>query len=128
MMRKLLHMLKSPLRGSRGKRGESLTEVLVAVAVGGLALLMLAMAISVSSHVATGNRNAMGAYYEVNNAIATGAAGTSLGTGTVSLSEPGGSSGLALVRNGESLQAQYRSYPEGSSSAIIVYESKEGGA
>ena len=128
MMRKLAHIAKSALRGRRGQRGESLTEVLVAIAVGALALLMLAMAISTATHIAVNNREAMGTYYGESNAIAASESGTSLGTGTVSLSAEGESSKLALVSSGEAIRAQYSEYAGDGAPAVIVYESYEGGA
>ena len=120
MLRKLAHNVRSLLGGNRGNRGESLAEVLVSMAIGALALLMLAMAISVATHIASTSRTTMDDYYKASSAIATGTSGTSLGTGTISLADS--ASGLALVSSGESLRVQYHKYAEGNSSSVIVFE------
>ena len=59
----------SASHGGRSTRGETLTEVLVATAIGGLALLMLAVAISASTNMAVKSRANMGEYYAANNVI-----------------------------------------------------------
>ena len=59
-MRKLL--LKK-IAGRSSQRGESLVEVLVAMTVAGLAMIMLAMAIAVSSGIVHKSAEAEEAYY-----------------------------------------------------------------
>lgn len=120
MLRKLAHTVKSLTCGRRGTRGESLSEVLVAIAIGALALLMLAMAISVSARVASSSRDNMNDYYAASNDIAMSASGVSLGSGTVSLAK--GASKMALVSNSESMRVKYREYAEGELSDIVIFE------
>ena len=54
----------------RSKRGESLTEVLAAVVVGGLSILLMAMAISTASNMVRQSNDSMRTYYAANNDLA----------------------------------------------------------
>ena len=122
--------MKPLLGGARGKRGESLTEVLVAVTIGGLALIILAMAISTASHMATQSRNAMNDYYAANNEAITSDA-ASVGTGTVTLTQESGGSGSALVplvSSGESLDVTYHENAEAGAAGVILYDSSGSGS
>lgn len=120
MREKLAHTLKALLAGKRGKRGESLVEVLTAIVIGGLALIMMGMAISVASHMAIDSRDAMGRYYQANNEAVAGEAST-LGTGTVTLTKKGDAASLALVSSGETMTVNYYANDKLGSSAIILY-------
>lgn len=60
------------MRKLRSTRGETIAEVLVSTLIGALAVLMLAMAISVSSKMVVNNRESMDEYYSNSNAIAEG--------------------------------------------------------
>ncbi|MBQ9041557.1 MAG: hypothetical protein IJ111_01950 [Eggerthellaceae bacterium] len=112
----------------RSQRGESITEVLVATAIGGLALLMLAMAISVAVHMATTSRSSLDEYYTANNAIAEAKA-TSLGIGEVALAPP---SGDEISLAGDDLQVRYYRFDSDKAGldSVIAYEedSEAGGA
>ena len=116
-------------RGTRSTRGESLTEVLVAVAIGGLALIMLAMAISTASSMAAQSRAFMNDYYEANNAANANDA-TSIGTGPVTLTSTGEGSAVSvpLVNTGESLRVTYSENAEAGASGVVIYDSVGGGA
>lgn len=122
MWGKLSHTVKELLAGKRGSRGESLVEVLMAIVIGGLALVVLAMAISTASRMAIDSRTTMNDYYRANNtAIANG---SGLGSGEVTLKVKGDSdsSPIALVSDSE-LNVSYYANNELGSSAIILYES-----
>jgi len=121
MLKKLARNIAALLggsRGSRGSRGESLTEVLVSVLVGGLALLMLAMAITTSSHVAVNSRQHMGEYYTANNNAITAASSAVVGSGTAALKESGVS--VPLV-SGDSVAVQYQQNEQLESTEVISY-------
>lgn len=107
--------------GKRGTRGESLTEVLVAVTIGGLALIILAMAISVSSHMAMDSRSAMDRYYTANNAAVAGSS-ESLGTGTVSLTPEGGAGSVAIVSGSQPANVTYYGNDAVGASGIVMYD------
>ena len=130
MVKVLEYIAKSPLakvRGKRGKRGESLTEVLVAVTIGGLALIMLAMAISTASHMAMQSRAFMNDYYEANNAAVASDA-ESIGAGTVALASSSGSESgsVALVSSGEELNVSYYENSEAGASGVVLYGASDG--
>ena len=55
----------------RNTHGETITEVLVAMVIVGLALLMLAVVIASSSSIVKKDREYMEDYYETGNALAT---------------------------------------------------------
>jgi len=55
----------------RNSHGETITEVLVAMVIVGLALLMLAVVIASSSSIVKKDREYMEDYYETGNALAT---------------------------------------------------------
>ena len=55
----------------RNTHGETITEVLVAMVIVGLALLMLAVVIATSSNIVKKDREYMEDYYETGNRLAT---------------------------------------------------------
>lgn len=120
MVKQLAHTIKALICGKRGVRGESLVEVLTSIVIGGLALLMLGMAISTASHMAMDSRNAMSNYYQAGNAIASGSA-TELGDGAVSLAQGEGKS-LKLVSSDESIQATYYRGGALGSDTVVFYK------
>ena len=120
MVKQLAHTIKALICGKRGVRGESLVEVLTSIVIGGLALLMLGMAISTASHMAMDSRNAMNNYYQAGNAIASGSA-TELGDGAVSLAQ-GEDKSLKLVSSDESIQATYYRGGALGSDTVVFYE------
>ena len=65
------------VRKLRSVRGETIAEVLVSTLIGALAVLMLAMAISVASKIVIDNRESMDQYYTESNVRAEGASGIS---------------------------------------------------
>ena len=83
MMSQLKSIISAKLRGNRG---ESITEVLVAIVVSGLAILMLATVIAAAMNVNKTSQRAMNDYYEANNSVVSGGVAT---TGTVSLTAGG---------------------------------------
>ena len=59
------------LRRIKGdQRGETITEVLVAMVIAGLALLMLATTIATSSNIVRNSRESMESYYSMGNQLA----------------------------------------------------------
>lgn len=119
MLGKLTHTVKTLMCGVRGRRGESLVEVMTAIVIGGLAILMMQMAIAASTNVAKESRDYMSAYYTAqSDAVLTS---TPADTGTVTLTED--ASGMSLISSGttESLGVTYYEAALGSSS-IILYE------
>lgn len=73
---------------ARSNRGETLTEVLVSIVIAGLAILMLAMAISAATSSNLHSQKAIDEYFQESNGIATSS--TNNGTGSVSLKTSGG--------------------------------------
>lgn len=63
----MLKAIRNKFIGKSGQAGESLVEVLCAMLVAGLALMMLAMAISVSSNLITQGEETAKNYYQSNN-------------------------------------------------------------
>ena len=70
-MRTFLNMLKAKFAGRSGQAGESITEVLVAMTVAGLALVMLAMAITSAFNIVSNSGTVATTYYAGNNALAS---------------------------------------------------------
>jgi len=82
-------------RSARSVRGESLTEVLVAILISCLAILMMATVIAASFNVNETSRKAMDKYYKDNNRIAnqiSGDSDTASGKGTVTMTSSDGTS------------------------------------
>ena len=52
------------------QRGETITEVLVAMVIAGLALLMLATAIAAATNIISNSRQSMETYYKASNGLA----------------------------------------------------------
>ena len=80
MLTRLTNTIKALLGGSRGKRGETLVEVLASIVIGGLALLMLAVAMSTAVNVTSSGQKNMADYDTGNNIVITQAAASSGGT------------------------------------------------
>ena len=76
MLRKAFEKIKKKLAGRRGNVGETLVEVLVAMTVAGLAMIMLAMAIAVSSRIVTQSAHAADTYYEESDNMAAPTSGS----------------------------------------------------
>lgn len=70
----------------RDEQGETITETLVSVLIGGLALLMLAVVLATANHIVMDSRHAMDDYYTATNGMAT-ASGNASGKVTVTLTE-----------------------------------------
>ena len=84
-MARMLERARALMSGTRGTRGETITEVLAAIVIGGLAILLLATAISSAVNMNIRSREAMDRYYVANNSIAEVAAASGA-TGTVTIS------------------------------------------
>ena len=98
----------------RGTQGETLTEVLVAILVSGLAILLLAMAIASAASTNMKSRSAFDAYYSNNNDIVA-FNGSSGGDATVKLS-------MAITESsGDSVPVKYKDVTEGSV-VVVAYE------
>ena len=80
----------------RNERGESITEVLVAIVISGLAILLLATAISAAVNTNNASRRAMNEYYAANNNVVQG--GTTK-SGTVSIALNGSTVSLGNTAN-----------------------------
>ena len=120
MIKKLQHIVKTMFLGKRATRGESLAEVLAAIVIGTFALLMLVMAISVSSRISIDSRNYMDSYYTKNSeAIAHS---SDVGGGVVEIADDGDSaSSVALVKNGERLEVEYYKNDSAGSSEVVLF-------
>ena len=79
--------LKKKLRGRTGKTGETLVETLVAMTVAGLSMIMLAMAISVSTGIIARGSETANNYYSDNSALANASFSS---TGTITVTRTGG--------------------------------------
>lgn len=113
--RDIAHRIKS------GK-GETLTEVLVSMVIGALAILMMTMAISTSSNMVADSRKTMDTYYAKDNAVsnseATGAGINELEGKTVTLKE-----GEMAVLSGK---VDYRIVKQFNDEEIVTYEKSQG--
>ena len=118
MMMRLRKTLNAIIGRCRSDRGESITEVLVSVAIGGLALLMLAMAIMAASNMAINNRDNMQTYYATNNDNIQKANENKLGTGTVSLESNDSPSSTISIASGD---APVTYYGDDSDTAWVLY-------
>lgn len=84
-----MKVLKSKFaRRLASARGESITEVLVAIVIGAMAILLMAMAISASSNMVSKGREAMDEYYAANEKLASGD-GAATFSGTVTIKDGG---------------------------------------
>lgn len=68
-------------------RGETITETLVSLLIGGLALLMLAVVISATVRMLSSSEDAMNDYYESSNALATSPSVDASGTAVLKLGD-----------------------------------------
>ena len=82
----------------RNDRGESITEVLVAIVISGLAILLLATAISAAVNTNNASRRAMNEYYAANNNVVQ-AQGSTTKDGTVSITLNGSAVSLGNTAN-----------------------------
>lgn len=92
-----MHLGHRIVRKLRSVRGETIVEALASTLIGALAVLMLAMAISVSSKMVANNRASMDEYYSDSNAYAAGASDITssdlkIKSGSVEVELVGGSS------------------------------------
>ena len=118
MMGKLIGAVRSKMRGTRG---ETLTEVLAAIVISGLALLVLATVIAAAADVNQRSRKAMDEYYAANNQVVEGTTGSA--EGTVRLSE------IKLNNTGDgSVDVVYRISTQEDGTVIVSYSEKESGA
>lgn len=124
MMKRFGHSIKALFAGSRGKRGESLTEVLAAITIGLFALLMLAMAISVSTRISTESRDYMNAYYTANKNAISNESTSKLGEGTITLSQSGSATPVTISGD-DAVDVEY--YGNGNVD-IILYDKAGGGS
>ena len=114
------------LRGARGQRGETLTEVLAAIVIGGLALLMLAMVIATSAHMTMQSRQSMDKYYEYGNQLAAyatqGEGGVAESSGTVSIVDAESKEPVALA-DSSSTNIGVKVYTSGTDDQpVVAYE------
>ena len=90
----------------RSERGETITETLVALLIGGLALLMLAVVIASVTRMSAESQQTMDGYYEDANTIAEVAQVTA--TGKIALQESGASVSISADEDAdEPLDANY---------------------
>lgn len=107
------------------QKGESITEVLVATAIGGLALLMLAMAVSVAVHMAASSRDSLTDYYDASNAIAEAGVEPD-GSGEVTLVLAADDDEVSLA--GDDLRVRYYRFESDAAEldSVIAYEAASG--
>ena len=106
----------------RGERGESITEVLVAIVVSGLAILMLGTVIATAVNVNKASQKAIDEYYAANNDVA---AGSATATGTVGLASDSGSITLS---GSDDVSVSYRIGEQADGTLVISYVEQESGA
>ena len=120
----ILNLLSTKLRSRtlrklRSNRGESISEVLVALLISSLALVMLASMISSTTSLVTKSRDVLSEYYDANNALSSrgsSGSGAASSPGTAVLS--GGSLGdiskaVTVYENGKFGSAKVYSYTVG---------------
>lgn len=83
-------------RHARSVRGETLTEVLVAILISCLAILLMATVIAASFNINETSRKAMDDYYKKSNDIAGHVSGTFDGEGTVAITLSSGGTTITL--------------------------------
>ena len=107
----------------RTTRGESITEVLVAILVAGLAVLMLATVIAVAANSNAKSRDAMNEYFAANNNIA--AETVANGTGSVSLADANTNETVRLSTS-SSISVNYYISEQYDDTPIATYDTSEG--
>lgn len=123
MMPRMMSRWKNAIRAkARSERGESITEVLVAIVVSGLAILMLATVIATAVNVNQASRKAMNDYYAANNDVVSGALTT---TGTVTLTSDGASVSLA---GDSSISVTCYAGEQAGDTPVVSYVAQESGA
>lgn len=110
---------------SRATRGESITEVLVAIVVAGMAILLLATAIAMAASTNKQARDAMDDYFAANNGIVEGASAN--GTGTVALSDKATGEPIRLS-GGSSVAVNYHISEQFDDTPVATYDVSGGGA
>lgn len=121
-MTKLNKKLEALLFGERGSRGESLTEVLVAIVVGALAILMLYTAITTSVSIAKSSRDNMDQYFEANNKVVTTTGATKIPNGSAVLKDKNGDP-VSLINSVGSTSVTFYKSTWNDSNTIVLYES-----
>ena len=101
----------------RSRRGESITEVLVAIVVSGLAILMLATVIATAVNVNRASQQSMNEYYAANNSVVSGGVTAS---GSVSLE-----SGVAIADR-DSVTVTYHIGEQADGTLVISYAETDG--
>lgn len=115
-MRPLLNTIYARLRSTRG---ESLTEVLAAIVVSGLAILMLATVIAAAANTNRQSSEQMDKYYKASNElVANVASGLS---GTVTLNDIDGNT-VRLEEAESSVPVEYTVNEEVGQVPIVSYE------
>lgn len=110
------HAMQAIRARLRGDRGETITEVLVAIVISGLAILMLATAIASAVNVNNASRDAMNRYYAANNNAVLG--DTATASGTVSVTMNGGSISLG---NKASIPVTFRIGQQVNDTLVVAY-------
>ena len=82
-------LLQDTQRKLRGRAGDSIAEVLVALLISAVALVMLASMISASSRIIQRSRNSLEAYYDQNNVLTMQQTEGTLGKAKFTYSETG---------------------------------------
>lgn len=106
------------------ERGESLTEVLAAIAVSALAILLLTMAVSTASNMNARSRTALDTYYETSNELVSGP--STHVDGSVTLTEKGSNAAAPVWE--DTIDVTYAISEREGDGAIASYEEKGGGA
>ena len=118
MMTRLKNIISAKLAGTRG---ESITEVLVAIVISGLAILMLATVIATAVNVNQASRRAMNEYYAANNNVVVGGVST---TGSVSLTS--GSDPISLA-DSDSVAVTCHIGTQADGTLVVSYVEQESG-
>ena len=111
-------------------RGETITEVLAAIVIGGLAVLLLAVAITSSVRIVTDSKTTMGDYYGASNNLVEAENGDSATDvtqieGSVVLKDSNGKPVLldgAIDSSGEVSVVYYLSPVDSGSAQLVLYK------
>lgn len=112
----------------RGTRGETITEALVSILIGGLALLMLATVIASAVNIVSGTRTSLEEYAQNGTSLALYDADSdsvSKSDGSISITSDGGLD-AQLSRKSESSAVEYYMVEEGNR-VVVTYRHKESG-
>lgn len=105
----------------KNRKGETLTEVLVSLLIGTLALALLAAMIGSSTRIIRTSETSMVQYYEQNNRLEERASGDEDASGKVSCSSESGTSTVRLSPGKDSVSVKCYVNQKAGKSPVISY-------